>query len=70
VVEQRDGAVMTLNRDGRGAGGGEEKEKRKARETRRIGNREKGKKGERERGAWKNIKKNNLVFCTHFDFLQ
>ncbi|KAE7995706.1 hypothetical protein FH972_000477 [Carpinus fangiana] len=51
-VEQRDGAVMALNGDGRGAG--EEKKKRKKknkRETRRIGNRKKGKRGEIERGA-------------------
>jgi hypothetical protein len=49
-VEQRDGTVMALNGDGRGAG--EEKKKRKKknkRETRRIGNMEKGKKGETQR---------------------
>jgi hypothetical protein len=44
-AEQRDGVVMALNEDGKGAG---EKKKNK-RETRRIGNMEKGKNGERER---------------------
>ncbi|KAC0571223.1 hypothetical protein FH972_027109 [Carpinus fangiana] len=53
-AEQRDGAVMALDRDGRGAG--EEKKKRKKKnkernhENRKQGKREK--EGNKERGAW------------------
>jgi hypothetical protein len=52
-----------------------EKKNMRNQENRKQGEREEGGKRERsvgvaERGAWKNIKKNNLVFCTHFDFLQ
>jgi hypothetical protein len=55
--------MMALNGDGKGAW--EEKKKRKKknkRETMRI--------GKRERGVCKNIKRNNVVFCFHFDILQ
>jgi hypothetical protein len=51
-AKQRDGAVMALNGDGRGAREEKKKKKRKKknkRETMRIGNREKGKKRETQK---------------------
>jgi hypothetical protein len=61
----------------------EEQGRRRKREKKNKRNQENWKQGEREeggkrkrnvgvaqRGGWKNIKKNNLVFCTHFYFLQ